>query len=570
MRTKSFLVLLLVAGALRQTPSSLPVRGHIHRFAKARFDRGAVSGLFQMNHVTMEFKPTVQQQADLNSLLEQQQDPSSPNYHRWLTPEEFADRFGMSTTEFDRVTTWLQDQGLTIDHAARSRNWIAFSGTAGQVESAFKFQIHEYMVNGESHYAAASEPSVPAAFASRVLGFRSLHDFRPKSRLVKARLTSTVTGHHFIAPDDWATIYDGQSVYKSGITGAGQKIAVVGVSDIQVGDIRTFRSLSGLPASDPQVILNPGSKDPGVVDGDIDEASLDIEWSGAVARNASIIYVIDAADPFNALQYAISQNLAPVMSISYGNCEANLTTADRTALIAMTQQANAQGITVSVPSGDAGAADCDAGDYPAVLGLSVDLPAELPYVTAVGGTEFYESGNVWSPDQNFGNFLPTKGQTPNYWSGSNNSNNGSALSYIPEVAWNDTLTDQQLAGTGGGRSSSFPKPAWQVAPGVPNDKARDVPDIAFSASADVDGYLTCVLGNCVNGYRASDGTLSISGGTSVGAPTFAGIVALINQMTNSRQGNVNPTLYHIANTNRLVFHDITQGGNAVPCESGST
>jgi subtilase family serine protease len=567
MRTKAFLVFLLVAGALGQTPSSFLIRGHIHPLAQPRFDRGRVSDLFQLSRVTMMFKPSSGQQTALNTLLEQQQDPSSPNYHQWITSEEFADRFGLSQAEFNRVTEWLQARGFTIDDRAPSRNWVAFSGTAGQMEAAFKVRIHEYVVNGVTHYASITEPEVPAAFGSRVLGLRSLHDFRAKSRLVKRRFTSDLSGSHFIVPDDWATIYDVHGLYNSNITGAGQKIAIMGVSDIELSDIETFRNLSGLPASTPQIILNPGSPDPGIVDGDVVEASMDIEWSGAVARNASITYVIDANDPFNALQYAIAQNLAPVMSISYGLCEPQWTTTDRDSLVAMTQQANSQGITISVAAGDTGAADCDSGPV-AELGLAVDLPAALPYVTAIGGTEFNEAGNVWSTNQNFGGLLG-KGGAGIYWSPANNASNGSALSYIPEIAWNDTFLDGQLSATGGGRSSVFPKPSWQVFPGVPNDSARDVPDISVSASADIDGYLACVQGSCANGYRYTDGSLFIVGGTSIGGPTFSGVVALINQMTNSRQGNVNPVLYRIANSNRNVFHDPVQSGNQVPCITGS-
>jgi subtilase family serine protease len=566
MRTKSFLVLMLVAGAFR-TPTSFPVRGHIHPLAQRRFDRGRVNGLFQLNYVTMMFKPTADQQAALNSLLEQQQDPSSPNYHQWLTPEEFADRFGLSTAEFDKVTNWLQEQGFTIDDRAPSRNWIAFTGSARQMERAFNVQIHEYVVNGKTHYASATEPIVPAAFADRILGFRSLHNFRPKPRLVNAKFTSNITGNHFIAPDDWATIYDVQGLYTIGITGAGQKIAIMGVSDIELGDIHSFRNASGLPANDPQVVLVPGTTDPGVVTGDVDEASLDVEWAGAIAKNATVIFVVSPTDPFNSLQYAVAQNLAPVMSVSYGQCEPNWTSADQSSLVAMTQQGNAQGITIVVAAGDSGAADCDF-NLPATLGLNVDLPAGLPYVTAMGGTELNESGGVWSTSQVFGGFFG-KGQAPVYWSNTNNSNNGSALSYIPEVAWNDTLLDGQPSGTGGGKSSIFPKPSWQVGPGVPNDNARDVPDISFTASVDFAPYLTCVNGNCVNGFRNTDNSLNGVGGTSVGAPTFAGVVAMINQMTNGHQGNVNPTLYRIATSSRTVFHDIVQGGNQIQCRSGS-
>jgi subtilase family serine protease len=567
MRIKSFLALILVAGAFRQTPAPFAVRGHIHRFAQARFDRGQVGDLFQMNYVMMMFKPTPEQQDALSSLLNEQQDPSSPNYHRWLTPEEFGDRFGMSAAELTRVTTWLQDRGFTVHELPPSRNWVAFTATARQMREAFHLQVHEYFVNGETHYAAATEPLVPPEFANRVLGFRSLHNFRAKSRLVRPKFTDT-TGSHAVAPDDFATIYNIHAVYNSGLTGAGQQIAVLGQTDIQVQDIRAFRAAGGLPAIDPQVILVPGSTDPGVSIGDIDEASLDIEWAGAIARAANIVYVNSDDVIAKSLPYAVSQNLAPVISLSYGDCEANWTIADRNTLTAVVQQANAQGMTIAVASGDAGAADCD-GNFPARLtarlGLSIDLPAGLPYVTALGGTEFNEPGNVWTPDHNFGGFLG-KGN-PVYWAPANNGTNGSAVSYIPEIAWNDTLFDGHLVSTGGGRSTLFSKPSWQVGPGVPNDGARDVPDISFNASVDIDPYLLCSQGTCVDGFRGSDGSLNFVGGTSVGAPAFAGIVALINQATNSRQGNVNPTLYGIALTTPTVFHDVLQSGNQVPCRT---
>ena len=555
-----------ITGTIEKT-SATRIRGHVHPLARAEYDRGKVSGLFALSRVTMLFKPTDAQQSELNALLQEQQDPSSPNYHRWLTPEEFADRFGLTTADLSKTVTWLQDEGFTIDEVAPGRNWVAFSGFARQLESAFHTQIHEYEVNGERHYATASEPSVPPALAHVVLGFRALHDFRAKPRgIVKPKFTSNLTGNHFLVPDDFATIYDLQPVYSSGITGAGQSIAVVGQTDIQVQDIRTFRQISGLPASDPQIILVPGSRDPGIISDDLGEADLDIEWAGAVARNATIVYVNSGNGVMDSLQYAVAHNVAPVISTSYGDCEAHQTPSDISSAVALAQQANAQGITIVAPSGDGGAADCDSdlvGRLHARLGLSVDFPGSIPYVTSVGGTQLNESGNTWSTDQVFGTFF--KKPQSSYWGPANNASNGSALSYIPEIAWNTTLIDGVLSSTGGGRSVLFAKPDWQVANGVPGDNARDVPDVAFSASTDNDGYLMCSAASCTNGFRASDGTLNVVGGTSAGTPTFAGIVVLINQLTNSRQGNINPLLYQLYSVTPAAFHDVTQGGNEVPC-----
>ncbi len=259
------------------------------------------------------------------------------------------------------------------------------------------------------------------------------------------------------------------------------------------------------------------------------------------------------------------------MSTSYGDCESNFTQSDINALVALTQQANAQGITVVGPAGDAGAADCDgdfAGRRVARLGLAVDIPASLPYVTGVGGTTLNDLGTTWnSAGQSFSVFFGKGGQ--GYWDSNNNSSNSSALSYVPETAWNDTLVDGVLDTSGGGRSIYFSKPSWQIGNGVPNDGRRDVPDVSLAASASHDGYLSCSQGSCINGFRGSDNSLNIVGGTSLDAPAFAGIVALINQKTNSIQGNANPALYRLAATVPGIFHDVTDGGNQVPCRAGT-
>ena len=170
----------------------------------------------------------------------------------------------------------------------------------------------------------------------------------------------------------------------------------------------------------PTVKLVPGSSDPGVVSDDIGEANLDVQWSGAVARNANIIYVNSNNGAFDSMFYAIGNNVAPVISISYGDCEQHFSASDINSLTAIGNQANAQGQTIVGPSGDSGAADCD---YPANAntqltsakeGFAVDVPAALPSVTGAGGTTFNEGSGT-------------------FWSATNNANNGSALSYIPET-----------------------------------------------------------------------------------------------------------------------------------------
>ena len=550
--------------------STWRLRGNVHPMARAEYDRGAVEGSTPMEGMKLVFQLTPAQQVALDTLLKEQLDPSSPTYHHWLTPEEYAVRFGVSPDDMARVANWLRQQGFTNIAAARSRTWIGFNGLAAQVEAAFQTPVHQYLVNGKMHYANAAEPSLPSAFRGVVIAVSSLNNFRPRPySVVHPHFTSDVSGKHFLAPDDFATIYNVQGLYNSGLDGSGVSIAVMGQTDLSTDsnhngqyDVQTFRSVSlpKLPAVNLQVVLVPGQSDPGSDAPDQDEANLDLEWASAVARNAKLIYVNSNNALFSSMQYAVDQNLAPVISISYGLCEAQFSGSDIATLTGLGQQANAQGQTIVTSSGDSGPADCDYSSDPnnpvksATHGYAVDVPASLPYVTGMGGTEFSD-GNDTGGTQ--------------YWSATNNSNSGSALSYIPEMAWNDTATDGSLAAGGGGSSTLFSKPSWQAGTGVPADGHRDVPDVALSSSADHDGYLICSRSSCVNGYRRADQTLNVIGGTSAAAPTFAGIVALLVQQTNQPQGNVNPIVYGLAGSAPNVFHDIITGDNMVPCTQGT-
>ena len=375
--------------------------------------------------MTLELEPSAAQKADLERLLVEQQNPGSPNYHHWLTPEQYADRFGASTQDANRIAAWLQSQGLTVHAISRGRSWIAFGGTAAQLEAAFQTELHEYIVDGEVHIANATEPSVPAALGGIVKGIRGLNDFRPKpaARTLRKPATSegakpaytSSSGSHYLSPNDFSTIYNVNPLYSAGIDGTGQALVIAGQTRINLSDIQQFRSEYGLPAQDPQIVFVPGSRDPGLSSDDLPEADLDLEWSGAVARNATIVYVY-AWDVMAAVQYAIDQNLAPVISVSYGFCEPEQPSSYAALLRASAMQANAQGITWFAASGDNGAADCGDTLHP---GLAVDMPASIPEVTGVGGTEFQEG-------------------TGQYWRGTNDATSASALSYIPEIAWNDS------------------------------------------------------------------------------------------------------------------------------------
>jgi subtilase family serine protease len=559
------------------------LKGSVPAKAQRRYDQGAVDPAMQLDYVTMIMQPSVSQRAALEQTLRQQQDPTSPKYHKWLTPEQYAERFGLSANDVQKITAWLRSQGFEVVHVARGRNWVAFSGSAALVESAFHTQLHYFDVDGERHFANATEISVPEALDGVVSGFLGLNDFRLKPMHAISRVAPDFfsiiaqplytdpnnTAHHFLAPDDIATIYNITPLYNAGINGSGVKMVIVGQSDINTADLTAFRSGFGLPAitsSNFQQILVPNSPDPGTTS-DETEADLDLEWSNAVARNATIIYVNAAttkgfSGAFSSAQYAIDQNLAPVISMSFGACEAENAGA-LPSVETLLQQGNSQGITFLASSGDSGAAGCDGAVKSATGGLAVNYPASSPEVTGVGGNQF--SGDASNPSQ--------------YWNSTNSSTGESAISYIPEMAWNDTVSRGTLAASGGGASScdsgtcssGFPKPSWQTGTGVPNDGVRDVPDVAMAASPDHDGFILCSGNSCTGGIEAAVQANSIVGGTSASAPIFAGIVVLLNQFVGGGgQSNINKTLYLLAqSTSNGIFHDITSGSNIVPCTVGT-
>jgi uncharacterized protein (TIGR03437 family) len=531
---------------LRETRRA-PLAGQVPAQARAENDQGRIAAGAVLRSLSLVLRPSAEQQADLDRLLAAQQDPKSQDFHHWLTPEQFADRFGVSADDIARITAWLQSQNLSVSGVARARNAIYFSGAARQVENAFTTEIHQYLVDGEIHFSNDTDPTLPEALIAVVGSIRGLNDFRmqPKRSIRRpvAHYNSS-SGRHYLAPDDIATIYNIQPLYNAGFTGAGQKIAVVGQTQIDVTDIQLFRSNFGLPASDPQLVLVPNLRDPGVSEDDEPEADRDIQWAGAVARDATIVYVY-SYNVMDAVSYAIDQNLAPVLSMSYGLCEAQSSRSTALTLRSWAQQATAQGMTWLSASGDSGGADCATTNTNSGV-LSVDLPSAVPEVTSVGGTTFDEGSGT-------------------YWNTSNNGTKASAITYIPEKAWNDTATAGEPSSGGGGASAVFAKPDWQTGPGVPADGARDVPDISMAASASHDGYLTY-----------SGGTMSVVGGTSVSAPVVAGIAALLNQRLVSTGaqstpglGNINPVLYRMAQASPGAFHDVVAGDNKVTITCGA-
>ncbi|HEY2353050.1 MAG TPA: Ig-like domain repeat protein [Candidatus Acidoferrum sp.] len=599
------------------------LRGNVHPLAQARFDQGAVSDAQPLDRMLLLLQRSPEREAALRQLLEDQLTLHSPSYHGWLTPAQFAAQFQPADADIQAITNWLGAKGFHGIKVGAGRTVIEFSGNAGQVRNAFHTEIHRYMVKGAAHFANSSDPQIPAALSPVVAGVVSLHNF-PKfahshalGNFQRARdggavkplfsfagCDSSTGGQcNALGPADLAKIYN----IPSNLDGTGQTIAVVGQTNIDITDVQKYRSIFGLPSNDPTIILN--GPDPGIIE-DESEADLDVEVSGGVAPNAAIKFVISetpftgstAGTDLSAL-YIVDNNLAGVMSESYGACEPQLGAVGNAFYTALWEQASAQGITVLVSTGDNGSANCDdpnSSDF-ATGGLAISGIASTPFNVAVGGTDFMYS--VASPSSV-------------YW---NTTNSGtpateSAKSYIPEATWNDSCAgagltgctatiinsnssnDTDLVAASGGPSSVYSKPSWQSGiTGMPADSKRDTPDISLFASNGQNNSFYIICQKDFTGSNSCDLNSPFMdfegvGGTSASVQAFAGIMALINQSQATmqdpapRQGNANYIFYKLykqhpagictsnpaaASASGCIYYDVVNGNISVACQGGT-
>ena len=595
------------------------MRGNVHPLARAEFDRGAAADAQTLQRMLLLLKRSAEQESALQELLSEQQNKASRRYQNWLTPEQFGAQFGPADADIQAVTQWLESQGFSGVVVSAGRTTIEFSGNAGQVRNAFHTEIRRYAVKGETHFANASDPAIPAALAPVVAGVVSLNNFQIQSHLhrlgtfqkslktgeTRPLFTFSGCGSNCfgVGPADFAKIYNSQPLLGGSpkIDGTGQGIAIVGESNINVQDVKDFRTMFGLSQnfSTSNVILN--GPDPGI-GSEEGEADLDVQWSGAAAPGARIDFVTSASTEttpginLSAL-YIVDHNLDAVMSESFGGCESKIGTTFNQFLNALWEQASAQGITVVVSAGDNGSAGCD--DFhsaqTATHGLAVSGFASTPYNVAVGGTDFDQANK----QSTYWNTTATTTTPPIP---------ASAKSYIPEIPWNDSCAQAGIAGCtaanvngisagSGGVSTLYAKPSWQAGKGVPADGKRDLPDVSLFASNGFNGsfYIVCqsdaTVATSPCNLNAFTFTFEGVGGTSASAPAFAGIMALVNQKLASgsnptpRQGNANYYLYALAqqqNTANLScnsssapaasckFNDVMKGNNDVPCTGGST
>jgi hypothetical protein len=644
---------------------TVTLSGNVHPLARTAYDQGALPDSQPMTRMLLLLQRSSAQEQSLRQLIDAQQTKNSGNYHAWLTPEQFGQQFGPADSDVQAVTDWLTRSGFQVANVAKGKGVIEFSGNVGQVRSAFHTQVHKFVVNGEEHFANVSDPAIPAALAPVVAGVAALHNFQKYPSIVKSGTYRRYKGSnqlqplftfgnpalYAVGPGDFAKIYN----IPPTATGTGQSIAVIAQTNINTQDVVNFRSMFGLPAYSSvctsalpptcqfSVIVNgpdPGIVGPGTATDDEIESDLDSQWAGAIAPGANLNLIVSESTLSNPTQvsqgvdlsalYAVDNNISPVISDSYGNCEAALGTAGNQFYNSLWQQAAAQGITVAVAAGDDGSAGCDPiqsiDPDAATQGIAVNGLASTPYNVAVGGTDFD----------------PSTTANATYWNTTSDTVN-SALGYIPEITWDNSNCAQiypapcsaidtssyaaDITGGSGGPSNcitsttnnsgvttctktnnvyGYPKPSYQAAL-TPADSVRDIPDVSFFASnggplangTDVT-YVICQSDTNPQGSTTPTGAscnlntpyadFTLVGGTSASTPAFAAVMALVNQSTGQRQGNANYVLYNLASSDSnytggacvtsngttpqlpnaaCVFHDINKGNNTMACDSGT-
>jgi hypothetical protein len=578
------------------------LKGNVSPKIKGATDLGVADASQPSGRLLLQLKRSAEQEADLQSFLQQVHQPTSPNFHKWLSPSAFGQRFGAADSDIEQVKGWLQSQGLSVASVSASKGAIEYSGTVGQVNAAFHTSIHSYKVNGATHYANATNPSIPAALAPAVASVGQLDDFRPVAQnKVMGQATfdpKTHTGkpqwtypsplgqtYYFLTPEDFSTQYDVKSVYSAGVNGTGQTIGIINDSNINLALVNSYRKLFGLPANPPQVVID--GSDPGI-NGDATEAYLDVENAGAIAPNATVkLYIagsygiVGGGINFSLLR-AVDDDAASVLSLSFGECESAMGTAGSQFINSLWEQAAAQGQTVFVSTGDSGS-------YDNCYGVGVNGLASTPWDVAVGGTDAY-----------FSDYASGGASIANYWNTANDADLGSLQKPFTEQPWNgsiygfnstlyDPYAQYNAVGGGGGKSScavgdptqnpttglptctaGYPKPSWQVGAGVPNDSVRDLPDVSLFASNSVNGisWAICAFpGDCTEDLPGGTNLLVTDvGGTSASAPAMAGIMALIDQKFGP-QGQANYTLYPLAAQFPTVINPVDIGSNNEPCYS---
>ena len=514
-------------------PTQLSVlAGNTRPEAIAANDRGRAPDSLAMENMQLQLKRPAALEQAFERAIDQMYVRGSSTYHHWMTAAQIGAQFGPNEQDVQTITHWLTSHGFQVNQVYPSRMLIDFSGNAGQVRETFATEIYTLQVQGVHHIANMSDPKIPAALAPVIAGIVSLHDFKPNSmRKPRANYTYGSAGSrtYALVPADLATIYNLTPLFTAGITGQGETVVLVEDTNLYSNaDYTKFRTEFGLTAythgSLTTVHPEPATgtancKNPGVpAGGDDGEAALDVEWASAAAPNATVeLASCKDTTTFGgliAIQNIINAATHPtIISMSYGECEAEDGAGANAAFNSAFQQAVAEGVSVFVSAGDENAASCDAGGTTAKHGIGISGWASTPYNVAVGGTDF---GDTFA------------GTNATYWNTKNTTTFGSAKSYIDEIPWNDSCASVLIttfngstvpygttgfcntangkanylevaggsggpsgcatgapakAGIVGGTCTGYAKPTWQTGMlGNPADGVRDIPDISLFAA----------------------------------------------------------------------------------------
>ena len=621
--------------------------GNTRPEATSENDRGEVPDNFQMQHLLLQLKRAPASEAAFAQYIEQLTDKSSPNFHKWLTPQQIGVNYGLESQDLASVQKWLQSHGLTVNHTYENGMVIDFSGSAGKIREAFHTEIHSLEVNGNSHFANMSDPQIPSALASAVAGVTALHDFKPHTMARRApkytfggcgpdpSFPTSPNNCNALVPADYQVIYNLNPLYRQGLLGAGQTVVVVDDSDSYSNDVSVYRSTFLSQYSGTFVTTHPGNcADPGD-NGDDSESNIDAEIAGAIAPNATI-NLATCSSVITAIQNLVNgtngTTVPTIMSISYGECEAQNGAAINLSYYTAYQTGVAEGMSIFVSAGDESATSCSSNLEYSRYGIGVSGYASTPYNVAVGGTDYEDV------------YL---GTSSTYFSPTNLTTSGSAMSYVPEMPWNDSCSNYQIynfagystgygasgfcqssiattnanyldtgSGSGGpsgcatgvastskvvsGTCLGYAKPSWQQGVfGNPADGVRDIPDISnFAANGDWGHYVVICYSHPGANYGGTPcagqplNTWAGFGGTSISSPVQAAMQALVNQRWGTKMGNPNPTFYKIANAEfgasgntscysinqtpgrhglatSCTFYDVTQGDIEVNCIASS-
>ena len=567
-------------GSIRSDTRAVLAGSRSPRSVRAQ-DLGPIRADVKLEGITLVFRRSPMQETALQQLLLEQQDPASTAFHQWLTPQAFGERFGMAEEDVTATKSWLAAQGFQGAALSHARDRITFSGTAAQVQRAFGTALHRYQIENEVHMAPAGDLSLPADLAGITTAVLHLSDFRPKP-MARPAFTAALDQQHYLIPADLRVMYDmPHDTASNYVSGLGQSIAIVGQSYVDTSGSSRFSNFANVTGAQMLFgVLVPNTGVEAISPYDAAETEIDLEYAGGVVPSANLFLVHVGSDPnynvFDALAFAIDEDIAPVISISYGECETFLSATDVQQSNALFEQAATQGQTLIAAAGDAGSTACARFPVSSYLSadqqqaLAVDFPAASPYVTAVGGTQMAA-----------GTFAPG---SSDYWSAATLGFDQqiSLLSYVPEVAWNEDSTFGLFAG-GGGASAVYPRPSWQSGiPGIPQGSTRLLPDISLQASSDNPGFILCTDDasflasegqefGCQSSLRGDNSRYTVGGGTSFAAPVVAAMTALLNQnLHDLGQGPLNANLYRLAQStasSASVFHDVVSG--SIACTPGT-